>query len=1029
MQKRRGFTTVELVIVIAVIAILATALIPTFGGLIDSANHTADVQTAKNLTTLVLSYSMDHKIECERDLANAINEGMKDPNYYLNLKAKSAKDGYCFWYNYKTNTVELGTVEEIDALSKTQMAYQINSGDVTLANGFTGSTNFVKGLRTDLVPGFFLMGYSEGNELLDLVINLENASLETYQTAHEAVTGFNSEDTYLKAAVANLATNLSKTLIHNDFARIVPSGTIESVHIPFNVLVLNRTTTITYNGESVTDGVTDVEIVTTVYLPDGVSAQLGALNYLAAGSNVNVNASSEEMKELIDGGAINADVHVHTNDGDTWKQLDSKWVNAITGTVLGDCSNSILLGSFTVSIPTGDGYVFPGKNGAAGTIYVSQDLKNFSLTANSFMDTNNEAFPESGLSLVQWSFDGNSMQSGSVLSCSMPHTNGGKVTVEANGVKYTYNVKTFEATTFGIYSLGGATSIDYYLDYTPGKNQDWTIVPQFGCTDGLLNGLINLETKISIVADADTAFDDMFTITANGKLQFNGAKNPEISGDQTGTLTLKCRGLTTTVDITLVDESDAVFSIADRANTQKEYGFTFTVGTVNDIPLEYLFDAPDTSKGDVIITANRGGELARITSTTNYSEEKLSLAGAFTDGGTEMTIELTMQYASDDSSARTLALRLINGATNVTSAEEWAAASASSSIAVLNGFEINAYVEEEGKNWLGRPNGKWEFSSSASTTKANTYVKNIGANAIYGNFQRIDVSFFKIYAANTNTFIRTEGGKIEQLILVGPDYGNDVAITGQMDLPILGEIGDGYKKGTHVSAVAAKNAIIRDSFISGFRAPVTANGGTLKIYNTTLNRGNYANIDVAHGTTMYLDGVTTIQYHGEGGNIAAGIAFKYNSNTSKLIATNLTQHNYYTKTDIQNICNAAANVVPVVSVDIPLTDADYAKANEIAHTINDTTHYHAGIFEIGLDIVIDVKVTSVSRSGTPSVDIGVNDYDGNNRVDANASVVGVNAGSVSVNVTGLESCDTCNHTILYTNENFEQNLSDFKASH
>lgn len=48
-NNRKGFTTVELVIVIAVIAILATALIPTFGGLINSANKTADEQAVRNL--------------------------------------------------------------------------------------------------------------------------------------------------------------------------------------------------------------------------------------------------------------------------------------------------------------------------------------------------------------------------------------------------------------------------------------------------------------------------------------------------------------------------------------------------------------------------------------------------------------------------------------------------------------------------------------------------------------------------------------------------------------------------------------------------------------------------------------------------------------------------------------------------------------------------------------------------------------------------------------------------------------------
>ena len=43
-MNKKGFTIVELVIVIAVIAILAGVLIPTFGGIIDRANESAEMQ-------------------------------------------------------------------------------------------------------------------------------------------------------------------------------------------------------------------------------------------------------------------------------------------------------------------------------------------------------------------------------------------------------------------------------------------------------------------------------------------------------------------------------------------------------------------------------------------------------------------------------------------------------------------------------------------------------------------------------------------------------------------------------------------------------------------------------------------------------------------------------------------------------------------------------------------------------------------------------------------------------------------------
>ena len=50
-MNKKGFTIVELVIVIAVIAILAGVLIPTFSGIVTKANQSKLLQEAKNLYT------------------------------------------------------------------------------------------------------------------------------------------------------------------------------------------------------------------------------------------------------------------------------------------------------------------------------------------------------------------------------------------------------------------------------------------------------------------------------------------------------------------------------------------------------------------------------------------------------------------------------------------------------------------------------------------------------------------------------------------------------------------------------------------------------------------------------------------------------------------------------------------------------------------------------------------------------------------------------------------------------------------
>jgi len=55
--NKKGFTIVELVIVIAVIAILAAVLIPTFSNVIEKSHHSACLQEAK--TTLEQTYADD----------------------------------------------------------------------------------------------------------------------------------------------------------------------------------------------------------------------------------------------------------------------------------------------------------------------------------------------------------------------------------------------------------------------------------------------------------------------------------------------------------------------------------------------------------------------------------------------------------------------------------------------------------------------------------------------------------------------------------------------------------------------------------------------------------------------------------------------------------------------------------------------------------------------------------------------------------------------------------------------------------
>ncbi len=58
-NKYRGFTIVELVIVIAVVAILAAVMIPTFSAIVKKANISADTQAVRNMNVILASESAD----------------------------------------------------------------------------------------------------------------------------------------------------------------------------------------------------------------------------------------------------------------------------------------------------------------------------------------------------------------------------------------------------------------------------------------------------------------------------------------------------------------------------------------------------------------------------------------------------------------------------------------------------------------------------------------------------------------------------------------------------------------------------------------------------------------------------------------------------------------------------------------------------------------------------------------------------------------------------------------------------------
>lgn len=93
LKKKKGFTIVELVIVIAVIAILAAVLIPTFANLINKAHQSADIQAVRQMNLVLAKYT-DGSIDTVADAVKVLDQDDIDLDNYKPLQ----KDHYFYFY-------------------------------------------------------------------------------------------------------------------------------------------------------------------------------------------------------------------------------------------------------------------------------------------------------------------------------------------------------------------------------------------------------------------------------------------------------------------------------------------------------------------------------------------------------------------------------------------------------------------------------------------------------------------------------------------------------------------------------------------------------------------------------------------------------------------------------------------------------------------------------------------------------------------------------------------------------------------
>lgn len=105
-KNKKGFTLIELIVVIAILGILAVILIPSFSGIQDTANQKAALAEARTVATAVQAYKADNNNLFPSAASQLTNYGAT-AEIQSNITSFGT-DG-TFTYNYKNAVTVAGT--------------------------------------------------------------------------------------------------------------------------------------------------------------------------------------------------------------------------------------------------------------------------------------------------------------------------------------------------------------------------------------------------------------------------------------------------------------------------------------------------------------------------------------------------------------------------------------------------------------------------------------------------------------------------------------------------------------------------------------------------------------------------------------------------------------------------------------------------------------------------------------------------------------------------------------------------------
>ena len=271
-NNKKGFTIVELVIVIAVIAILAAVLIPTFSSIIKKAKVNNDIQLVRNLNTALATDNKKHKTmqsaldsaaEFGYDVAK-INASATDNEILWDSK----NDVFCYLKDGKIEYIP-NSVADDDKLSvNSYLLWKISDAvDEIYSTYYTGNAttiNTTKGFDAGTTKGITAIEYKNtdtaqeqevvirtNSQITDLTINAPLDEVDHYGIAKTVDIKEVKNGTYTEnGCVATIKLTKGKVGISKDsiigkldLSTAVAEAAVVNNGIVFNVDKGNNTTT------------------------------------------------------------------------------------------------------------------------------------------------------------------------------------------------------------------------------------------------------------------------------------------------------------------------------------------------------------------------------------------------------------------------------------------------------------------------------------------------------------------------------------------------------------------------------------------------------------------------------------------------------------------------------------------------------------------------------------------------------------------------------------------------------------------